>query len=138
MKKPLVNDILQVTVLYVVFGILTVIFENTIPGLLVILIGYLINIVILLFFEHREAQKQFRTTLTQYETLLPPHQWTRVYLNPDISEKIGVSYGTDFSSGKFYAQTDSHTSWAFPVLTIRVAIIPDNAEITPETSSQIS
>ncbi len=143
MKKQLLCDILRITVMYGVFAILIVLFDHPIPGIFVILVGYLVSLGILLFFDYQHAKKQvqFDSLLTKYETVLPPDKWTQVYLRTDINEKIGIFYAAYPSSEKFYAKSyiDSGVSpWGVPILRIHVVILQDDEEITEDTPYHVS
>ena len=141
MKKSFLYDVLQITLLYLVFGILVVVFDDVIPGILVILFGYIISIALIFFMERWKNKKQAKLNelIQKYEKILPPEKWTEVYLKPGTHEKLGISYAPDASRGIFFAKLSiiekdslSGTIWAPYVL---VAAIDEGEMITSKTNT---
>ena len=139
MKKSFLYDLLQITILYLVFGILVVVFDDVIPGVLVILFGYIVSIAIIFLLERQKNKKQTKLNelIKKYEKILPPEKWTEVYLKPGTHEKLGITYTSDASTGIFFAKLNiveedslGGTVWTPYVL---VATIDEGEIITSKT-----
>ncbi len=139
MKNRLLFDILQITLLYVVFIILVILFDTIFPSIIIFVASYLVSLGILWFFDCHLAQKRqsFEDTFEKYEALFPHDTWTKVILKPETHEKLGLFFVGDNSSESFYARTyveDFHSKWKIPKVQILIATLQEGEEISEKVT----